>query len=285
MNDKLKVLPQYLIPQHGLSRLAGWGADLESEGLKNFAIRKFIKAYGVNMQEAERENPEDYRTFNDFFTRALKPGVRPVCTGDTVAHPADGVVSQCGPIENGRLFQAKGHTFSVRELLGGDGAVASEFAGGDFATIYLSPKDYHRVHMPIAGKLRQMFHVPGRLFSVNPLTARSVPNLFARNERAAAIFDTELGPMAMILVGATIVGSIETVWAGTVTPPTRDKVASFDYRDQDIRLAKGEEMGRFKLGSTVVLLFPKDRISFAEDVRAYASTTMGECLATCGETD
>ncbi|GAA4350966.1 archaetidylserine decarboxylase [Kangiella taiwanensis] len=281
MADKLKVLLQYLIPQHGLSILMGKIAESKNPTIKNAFAKWFIKKYGIDMSIAERENPEDYETFNDFFTRSLKEGVRPIAEGDSViVNPADGKVSQLGPIEKGFIFQAKGHRYSAKTLLGGDAELSKPFENGEFATIYLSPKDYHRVHMPMKGKLTKMLHVPGNLFSVNPLTARNVPNLFARNERVVAMFDTDIGPMAMVLVGATIVGSIETVWEGTITPPTRDDIKTWDYHDKSITLEKGEEMGRFKLGSTVILLFPKDTIAWEDNMKAYAPTVMGTALAT-----
>ncbi|AKE52795.1 archaetidylserine decarboxylase [Kangiella geojedonensis] len=280
MADKLKVLLQYLIPQHGISLLMGKVAESKNATIKNTFAKWFIKKYGIDMSIAERENPEDYETFNDFFTRSLKDGVRPIAEGDSViVNPADGNVSQLGPIDNDFIFQAKGHRYSAKTLLGGDAELAKPFENGEFATIYLSPKDYHRVHMPMTGKLTKMLHVPGKLFSVNPLTARNVPNLFARNERVVAMFDTDLGPMAMVLVGATIVGSIETVWEGTITPPTRDDVKVWDYQDQNITLEKGAEMGRFKLGSTVILLFPKDTMTWEDSMKANAPTVMGTALA------
>lgn len=280
MADKLKVLLQYLIPQHGISLLMGKVAESKNATIKNTFAKWFIKKYGIDMSIAERENPEDYETFNDFFTRSLKDGVRPIDEGDSViVNPADGNVSQLGPIDNDFIFQAKGHRYSAKTLLGGDAELAKPFENGEFATIYLSPKDYHRVHMPMTGKLTKMLHVPGKLFSVNPLTARNVPNLFARNERVVAMFDTDIGPMAMVLVGATIVGSIETVWEGTITPPTRDDVKVWDYPDQNITLEKGAEMGRFKLGSTVILLFPKDTMTWEDSMKAHAPTVMGTALA------
>lgn len=282
--DKLKIALQYLLPKHLLSRVVGKLAAAEAGALTTNAIRWFIKHYGINMAEAQLPEAADYRSFNAFFTRALKAGVRPLCNDPLyLAHPVDGTVSQCGAIVNGRIIQAKGHDYSALALLGGEEALAARFDGGDFATIYLAPKDYHRIHMPIDGVLSKMIYVPGELFSVNPLTARHVPGLFARNERVVAIFETSIGPMAMVLVGATIVASIETVWAGTVTPPTGDKVFTWDYDtqgDDAITLRKGEEMGRFKLGSTVVLLFAKDALAeFAEGVEAEAVTRMGAAFA------
>ncbi|MGY5451932.1 archaetidylserine decarboxylase [Agarivorans sp. MS3-6] len=280
MLDKIKVAAQYCFPQHGLSRLVGKLAQAEAGKFSHWIIKHFISHYQVNMNDAVDSEPSSYASFNAFFTRPLKPGTRPIVEGeDTLAHPVDGAVSQLGPIQHGRIIQAKGHDYSARELLGGDKALAEEFNDGDFATIYLAPKDYHRIHMPCKGTLRTMVYVPGQLFSVNPLTAANVPNLFARNERVVAIFDTEFGPMAMVLVGATIVASIETVWSGTVTPPGGKQVFSWDYQDQNICLDKGEEMGRFKLGSTVVMLFANDAIEFQADLIPTTTTVMGSHFA------
>ncbi|EDL50726.1 phosphatidylserine decarboxylase, partial [Vibrio mediterranei AK1] len=260
--DKIKVGLQYWIPQHGLTRLVGKLASAKAGGLTTAIIRWFIKQYNVNMDEALHADPAHFKTFNEFFVRELKPGMRPIAEGETViSHPADACVSQFGPITDGKLIQAKNHDYTAQELLGGNADLAAEFAEGEFATLYLSPRDYHRVHMPCDGTLRQMIYVPGDLFSVNPLTAENVPNLFARNERVVCIFDTEFGPMAQVLVGATIVGSIELIWAGTVTPPRGNTVYTWDYPaegDKSVVLKKGEEMGRFKLGSTVINLFAKD---------------------------
>ncbi|MFQ6371646.1 archaetidylserine decarboxylase [Shewanella sp. YIC-542] len=282
--DTLKIALQYLLPKHLLSRAVGKLAAAEAGAVTTAAIRWFIKHYHINMAEAQLPEADDYRSFNAFFTRALKAGVRPLCHDPLyLAHPVDGTVSQCGDIENGRIIQAKGHDYSALSLLGGKAEVADRFYDGDFATIYLAPKDYHRIHMPCDGVLSKMIYIPGELFSVNPLTARHVPGLFARNERVVAIFETAIGPMAMVLVGATIVASIETVWAGTVTPPTGKKVFVWDYDTQGkeaITLRKGEEMGRFKLGSTVVLLFAKDALDeFADDVEPGETTRMGAPFA------
>ncbi len=281
--DKLKVRLQYWIPQHGLTRVMGKLASAKAGSLTTAVIRWFIKHYKVNMDEALHPDPTHYKSFNQFFVRELKPGVRPIADGDEViTHPADACVSQFGPIDNGQLIQAKGHRYSALELLGGDEALAQEFDQGAFATLYLSPRDYHRVHMPCDGTLRQMIYVPGDLFSVNPLTAENVPNLFARNERVVCIFDTEFGPMAQVLVGATIVGSIELVWAGTVTPPRGNTVYRWDYPaqgDKSVVLKKGEEMGRFKLGSTVINLFAKDRIRFDDSMLHEVPTVMGSAYA------
>lgn len=281
MSDTLKVLGQYLIPQHTISLLMGKIAESKNPTIKNTFINWFIKKYGIDMSIAERQTAEEFATFNDFFTRSLKPHVRPIDDNDDIiVNPADGKISQLGPIKDGFIFQAKGHQYSAKTLLGGDQNLAEPFMNGEFATVYLAPKDYHRLHMPIDGTLTTMLHVPGNLFSVNPLTARKVPNLFARNERVVAMFDTELGPMAMVLVGATIVGSIETVWHGTVTPPTRQEVRRWDYTGEEaVKLTKGQEMGRFKLGSTVILLFPKDTVEWQKNMKAYAPTVMGEALA------
>lgn len=277
--DKIKVGLQYWIPQHALTRLMGKLASAKAGSLTTAVIRWFIKQYKVNMDEALHSDPKHFNTFNEFFVRELKDGARPITEGESViTHPADACVSQFGPIEDGKLIQAKGHTFTAQELLGGNEALAKEFTDGEFATLYLSPSDYHRVHMPCDGTLRQMIYVPGDLFSVNPLTAENVPNLFARNERVVCIFDTEFGPMAQVLVGATIVGSIELVWAGTVTPPRGNTVYSWDYPaegNKSVSLKKGEEMGRFKLGSTVINLFAKDSIRFDESMLHNATTVMG----------
>ncbi|RJX65357.1 phosphatidylserine decarboxylase [Vibrio sinensis] len=277
--DKIKVGLQYWIPQHGLTRLVGKLASAKAGGLTTAIIRWFIKQYNVNMNEALHSDPSYFKTFNEFFVRELKEGTRPISEGsDVITHPADACVSQFGPIQDGKLIQAKGHDFTAQELLGGDKNLADQFTEGEFATLYLSPSDYHRVHMPCDGVLRQMIYVPGDLFSVNPLTAENVPNLFARNERVVCIFDTDFGPMAQVLVGATIVGSIELVWAGTVTPPRGNTVHSWDYPaqgEQAITLKKGEEMGRFKLGSTVINLFAKGSIHFDESMKHNEPTVMG----------
>lgn len=279
--DTLKIAGQYCLPQHLVSRLVGKLAAAEAGQLTTTLIRHFITRFGIDMSEAEFEEPSHYRTFNAFFTRALKPGLRPVVADPlTLALPVDGAISQLGDIREGRIIQAKGHDFSARELLGGDTALAAPFQGGKFATIYLSPKDYHRIHMPLDGVLESMIYIPGDLFSVNPLTAAHVPNLFARNERVACIFRTEIGPVALVLVGATIVASIETVWAGTVTPPVGKQVVRTDYQEgSPLTLQKGMEMGRFKLGSTVVCLFPAESIHFVEGLTAGSETRMGAPFA------
>lgn len=279
MNEKLFAALQHLIPQHTLSRAAGWLAETEISWIKDPFTRWFAKRYGVNMAEALEEDPCAYSSFNDFFTRALKPGVRPISDqSDAIVCPADGAISQLGDIEYGRIFQAKGQDYSLTELLGGDSQQARPFMGGKFATIYLSPKDYHRVHMPFGGKLRTMVHVPGDLFSVNEATANQVPRLFARNERVVAIFDTDIGPMAVVLVGAMIVASIETVWAGQITP-VRKQIRTTHYpHTESVELAKGEEMGRFKLGSTAIVLFGPDVITWEAGYLANTPTRLGEVL-------
>ncbi|MGM0480361.1 MAG: archaetidylserine decarboxylase [Pseudomonadota bacterium] len=282
--DKVKIALQYAMPKHAISRLVGGFAAARAGIFTQLFIKWFIKQYKIDMSEAVDEQPTAYKTFNDFFTRCLKPELRPLTAQqEQLAHPVDGVVSQLGAIEDGRIFQAKGHDYSLTDLLGGDSANAKPFIDGDFATIYLAPKDYHRIHMPCDGVLTKMIYVPGNLFSVNPLTARNVPNLFARNERVVALFDTEAGPMAMVLVGATIVASIATVWSGTVTPPTANQVQSWSYPESgltSVHLKKGEEMGHFKLGSTVILAFAKDAIEFESDLEPRSITRMGEVLAT-----
>lgn len=281
MLDKLFVLSQYVTPQLTVSRLAGWLADMDSSpAMKNRVVRWFIDRYGVNMSEALEEDPEAYPSFNAFFTRELKPGLRPMDERESVlVSPVDGVISQLGSVTDDRVFQAKGQSFSLTELLGGDHQRASEFAHGEFATIYLAPKDYHRIHMPMAGTLREMTYVPGKLFSVNPTTAEQVPNLFARNERVACVFDTEAGPMAMVLVGAMIVGSVETTWAGVVAPDSGGvSTSDYSHLDKAIQFAKGEEMGRFRLGSTVVMVMPKGTVSWNHDQIAGKTVRLGEAF-------
>jgi phosphatidylserine decarboxylase len=267
--ERLAVASQYLLPKQALTafggRIAGaqWGANTTK------LIRWFIGRYGVNMAEAANPDPAAYASFNEFFTRALKPGARPLATAGWVS-PVDGAISQLGAIEGDRIFQAKGHSYTTTELLGGDAALAAHFQGGQFATLYLSPKDYHRIHMPCDGRLLRMVHVPGDLFSVNPATARGVPGLFARNERVVCVFDSPRGPWVLVLVGATIVGSMATVWHGVVNPPRPGRLREWRYAVQGagmssaaadllppVALRQGEEMGRFLLGSTVVMLFPK----------------------------
>lgn len=280
MNEKVFATLQYLIPQRALSRAAGWLAETDIGWIKDPFTRWFVERYQVNMDEAADTDPCAYASFNDFFTRALKPGARPICDQpNSIVSPADGAISQLGDISHGRVFQAKGQDYSLIELLGGDATLAAPFMGGKFATVYLSPKDYHRVHMPLGGTLKTMVHVPGDLFSVNTATANQVPRLFARNERVVAIFDTEAGPMAVVLVGAMIVASIETVWAGLVTPVKR-AIRTTDYSNPPapLTLAKGAEMGRFKLGSTAIVVFGPGVMQWNESFSAGSPTRMGEAM-------
>ncbi len=277
IKEFLFTIAQFILPHHLLSRLIGYIAECRWPWLKNALIKQFISTYKVNMAEAADPEPESYTCFNDFFTRTLKSDAREFPKHDMeIACPADGAISQIGDIEKGRIFQAKGYDFSTRELLGGSEELAEQFEDGKFATIYLSPKDYHRVHMPLGGELKQMVYVPGRLFSVSPLTVNQIPRLFARNERMVALFETEHGPMAMVMVGAMIVASIETVWAGLVTPPKR-KLQQLNY-GKPTRLDRGEEMGQFKLGSTVIMLFGKDMISWDNNLLADQPVRLGQKL-------
>lgn len=278
--DYIKSWLQYPLPHHAISRITHCLTRLRLGGLKDWTIARFVAHFGVDMSEAADPDIRSYPTFNAFFTRALKPGLRPIAAGtEDVACPVDGAVSQIGVIEGGRIFQAKGQSFTALELLGGDAGAAGRFDGGSFATIYLSPKDYHRIHMPVDGALTRMIHVPGRLFSVNPPTTRAVPRLFARNERVVCLFETPAGPLALVMVGAMNVASIETVWAGEVTPPQPMRVQGFDYEPGMIKLAKGQEVGRFNMGSTVVLLFGKDRIRWEAGYTAETVVRMGRKLA------
>jgi len=279
IKDMLTTLPQYLLPQHTLSRLMSRLTHSENVAWKNFFIRQIIRHYGVNMEEAHEPAIEAYRSFNHFFTRELKSGIRPLTRENhAIACPADGAVSQAGSITGGTIFQAKGKSFTAVDLLGGSEARAAPFQDGEFATIYLSPKDYHRLHMPLTGTLREMVHIPGRLFSVNTATANVVPGLFARNERVAAIFDTEAGPMALVLVGAIFVSSVETVWHGVVTPPTVATVRTWRYDDAAPTLPIGAEMGRFNMGSTIIVLFGKDRAVWRDGLTAGEPVRLGEMI-------
>lgn len=282
MKDSLFILFQHIVPQHLLSRLVGWLAECRKPGIKNWLIGRFIKRFNVDMTEAEREHIDQYEHFNDFFTRALKEGARPISAGDNIiVSPADGAISEVGKLEYSRVLQAKGRGYSLTSLLGGSEKLASEFINGTFATVYLSPKDYHRVHMPVAGALKEAFYVPGDLYSVNQTTAENVDNLFARNERLVCLFETDKGPMAMILVGAMIVAGIETVWAGQIAPIKRDPINVFKTQgDTPVLLGKGDEMGRFKLGSTVILLFPEGVTNWQETLAAGTPLKMGEPIGT-----
>ncbi len=281
--DKFKIAMQYAMPKHFISRMVGKLAAAKAGGLTTALIKLFIKQYKIDMNEAKYPDPAHYKTFNEFFTRPLKEGIRPLAQeSDIIAHPVDGAISQLGDVVDGQIIQAKGHDYSLQALLGGKEEDTAPFLGGKFATIYLAPKDYHRIHMPVDGTLSKMIYVPGDLFSVNPLTAQNVPNLFARNERVVAIFETDIGPLAMVLVGATIVASIETIWAGTVTPPAGKDVFSWNYPtsgDNAITLKKGEEMGRFKLGSTVILAWGANQAEFLSDQHPETVTRMGTPFA------
>ena len=275
--EKIFVTGQYALPHHALSRAMGCLTHCQTPFVKDFLIRTIANTYRINVAEAEQPDLAAYACFNDFFTRPLKAGVRPIAeAADAVVSPADGFLSQAGRIEAGRIIQAKGMDYSVETLLGGEAARAAPFMGGEFTTIYLSPRDYHRLHMPLAGTLREMVHVPGRLFSVNDATARGVPNLFARNERVAALFDTEAGPLALILVGAIFVASIETVWHGEVTPPTARQIQSWAYPEANVRLARGAEMGRFNMGSTIIVLFGPDAVAWLPSLQSGQVMRMGE---------
>jgi phosphatidylserine decarboxylase len=275
------VWPQYLLPKGALTRLAGKAAGARGGALTTAAIRWFVRRYGVDMAEAAEPDVAGYPTFNDFFTRALKPGARPLADAAWLC-PVDGAISQFGPLDGERLLQAKGHAYTATALVGGDAALAARFAGGHFATLYLSPRDYHRIHMPAAGRLRRMVHVPGDLFSVNPTTARGVPGLFARNERVVCVFDGidgSPGPFVLVLVGATIVGSMATSWHGVVNPPRPGRPREWRYDDTPLTLARGQEMGRFLLGSTVVLLLPPGPLRFNPAWVPGGAIRMGEAMA------
>ncbi len=281
MSDRLAVLPQYLLPKQALTAMAGALARRPLGGFTQRNIRNFVARYGVDMSEAAEPDITRYATFNDFFTRALKPGARPLAQADFLC-PVDGAISQFGAIEHDQIFQAKGHRYSTTALVGGDAPLAAQFQDGAFATLYLSPRDYHRIHMPCAGRLKRMIHVPGPLFSVNPTTARGVPGLFARNERLVCVFESALNgrrfDFVLVLVGATIVGSMATVCHGVVNPPRSGQLREWRYDGQVIDLRAGEEMGRFLLGSTVVMLFPKDVLQFNPDWAPARAIRMGEAM-------
>ena len=281
MSDRLAVLPQYLLPKQALTTLAGKFASAQLGGLTTSVILRFVARYNVNMAEAANPDITSYASFNDFFTRALKPGARPLAAADLIC-PVDGAISQFGPIAKDQIFQAKGHTYSTTALVGGDAEAAARFDNGHFATLYLSPCDYHRIHMPCAGELTRMVHVPGDLFSVNPTTARGVPGLFARNERVVCFFESAQGPFVLVLVGATIVGSMATVWHGQVNPPRTGTLRQWDYAKGQVSLQQGEEMGRFLLGSTVVMLFPRGPLQFNPQWAPMRAIQLGEAMAQRG---
>ncbi len=278
MSDRLAVLPQYALPKRALTTLAGKFASARLGGLTTSVIRWFVGRYNVNMGEAANPDIASYASFNDFFTRALKDGARPLADADLIC-PVDGAISQFGPIAKDQVFQAKGHSYSTTALVGGDAALGARFENGHFATLYLSPRDYHRIHKPCAGTLTRMIHVPGELFSVNPTTARGVPGLFARNERVVCVFESDTGPFVLVLVGATIVGSMATVWHGQVNPPRPGNLRQWDYAPGQVRLQKGEEMGRFLLGSTVVMLFPQGPLQFNPQWAPARPIQLGEAMA------
>jgi phosphatidylserine decarboxylase len=283
--DTGAIWPQYLMPKRAMTWLGRHIANAQAGAVTTAIVRRFIRHYGVDMAEAAESDPAAYPSFNAFFTRALREGARPLAHADWVC-PVDGAISQCGPIEAGTLLQAKGHRYSATALLGGDEALAAPFQQGHFATLYLSPRDYHRIHMPAAGILRHMVHVPGALFSVNPATARGVPGLFARNERVVCVFDgvgPNPAPWVLVLVGATIVGSMATVWHGVVNPPRPGRVRRWDYAGADAQtLAQGQEMGRFLLGSTVVVLWPSGPLSFEPGWVPGAPVRLGRPMAHVG---
>lgn len=281
MSDRLAVLVQFLLPKQLLTVFAGKVAGARSGKLTAQIIHWFVGRYQVNMAEAANPDIHSYATFNEFFTRALRSDARPLAQADFVC-PVDGAISQFGAIENDQLFQAKGHHYSTTALVGGDHKLAAQFQDGSFATIYLSPKDYHRIHMPCDGRLTRMIYVPGDLFSVNPVTARGVPGLFARNERVVCLFESAHGPFVLTLVGATIVGSMATVWHGVVNPPRSREVRMWEYDKQNVSLKKGDEMGRFLLGSTVVMLFPKNILQFNPQWAPARAVKMGEAMGSNG---
>lgn len=288
-SDRIKIALQYAMPKHAISRLVGKLAAAKMGWLTTKLIDVFINAYDINMSEAKLKKASDFETFNDFFTRELESGARTIDPdSDSLCYPVDGAISQQGEIVEGKLIQAKGFDYSLTSLLGGDSRTAAPFQKGKFSCIYLAPKDYHRIHMPMAATLREMIYVPGELFSVNPLTANNVPDLFARNERVVTIFDTDHGALAMVLVGATIVASIETTWAGTITPPAGSDIFRWQYPAKGvdaITFEKGDEMGRFKLGSTVVSTFAPNMVDFAPEAGPKTVTRLGELYANLIPTD
>lgn len=277
MSERLAVAAQYLLPKLALTAFAGTIANAQAGKLTTHLITWFIQRYQVNMAEAANSDPASYASFNEFFVRPLKAGVRPLANSAYIC-PVDGAISQLGKIEHDQIFQAKGHQFSTTALVGGDAQLAAQFNDGNFVNIYLSPKDYHRIHMPCAGRLTRMIYVPGDLFSVNPVTARGVPNLFARNERLVCVFESKHGPFVMVLVGATVVGSMATVWHGLVNPPRSKQVREWTYQDKNFTFQKGEEMGRFMLGSTVVMLFPKNMIALESSWQANGAVRLGQSM-------
>jgi len=284
IKQQLFGLPQFFLPHHFLSRLVRIPTHSRHVAWKNFFIKRFVNLYGVNMAEAEIDDFSNFRSFNEFFTRSLKRVARPIDRGaHSLVSPADGTVSQLGNIAKDQILQAKGKNYSLTNLLGGNADRAVPFLGGGFATIYLAPQDYHRLHMPVDGKLKEMIHVPGRLFSVNQATTCVVDNLFGRNERVVSIFETPTGPMALVLVGAMFVASIETVWQGIITPPTRLVPQTWTYDNQHtIELKKGEEMGRFNMGSTIVVVFGKNQVEWLSSIQPGQTIRIGESIGHWG---
>lgn len=277
MSDRINVFLQYLLPKQALTAFAGKIAGAQAGSMTTRLIRWFVGHYDVNMAEAANPDIGSYQSFNDFFTRALRADARPLADADYLS-PVDGAISQFGVIEGDQIFQAKGHRYSTAALVGGDQTLAEKFQDGSFATLYLSPKDYHRIHMPCDGRLTRMIYVPGALFSVNPTTARGVPGLFARNERVVCVFESADGSFVLTPVGATIVGSMATVWHGVVNPTRTGNIREWNYEDREVRLKKGEEMGRFLLGSTVVMLFEKNRLQFNREWVSAGAIRMGEAM-------
>ena len=277
MSNQLKVLPQYLLPKKAITAFAGMVANGERGARTTKLIRWFVGRYAVNMAEAANPDISSYKSFNEFFTRPLREGARPLADADFVC-PVDGAISQFGAVDGDQIFQAKGHRYTTAALVGGDQPLAEKFQDGQFATLYLSPKDYHRIHLPCDGRLTRMIYVPGALFSVNPTTARGVPGLFARNERVVCVFESADGPFVVVLVGATIVGSMATVWHGVVNPPRTREIREWTYEDQQVVLKKGAEMGRFLLGSTVVMLFAKNQLKFNPLWAPAGTIRMGEAM-------
>lgn len=277
MRDLLAVLLQYFLPKKALTVLAGKFAGAKAGGLTTAVIRWFVRRYQVNMAEAANPDMGSYASFNEFFTRPLRGNARPLAQADFIC-PVDGAISQFGAIERDQIYQAKGHQYSTAALVGGDRELANQFEDGSFATLYLSPKDYHRIHMPCAGRLTRMIYVPGDLFSVNPVTARGVPGLFARNERVVCVFESANGPFVLTLVGATIVGSMATTWHGLVNPPRSRAIREWRYDEKPVEFKQGEEMGRFLLGSTVVLLFPKQVLKFNPGWAPAQGIRLGEVM-------
>ena len=279
MSNQLKAIIQYLLPKQLLTSLFGWLAKKQLGSVTTWIIQGFMKLYKIDLSEAKLENAKDYKTFNDFFARKLKEDARPIDdTVNSIVMPADGVISQFGTIQDNLLLQAKGHYYSLESLLACHSDMIKFFKHGSYATTYLSPKNYHRFHMPCDGVLREMIYVPGSLFSVSQATTECIPNIFARNERVICLFETDLGPMAQILVGATIVGSIEVEWEGCITPPREGIMKRWVYSGE-VKLAKGQDMGCFKLGSTVITLFASNTIEFDRHLKVGNTTCVGQKLA------